>query len=74
MEDVDAFRKVVRCRDGKTLEDTTHTEEIKMPISESLWKIILESHHSRYKELVDLLIQKSERLELATKNGKLFQD
>jgi SpoVK/Ycf46/Vps4 family AAA+-type ATPase len=72
MEDVDAVSKVVRRRDGKTSSDTECTEEFEMPISKSLWRMLLESHDSRCKELVDLLIQKSERLKLASKNPTLL--
>jgi len=72
MEDVDAVSKVVRRRDGKTTAEATYTEQIEMPIKKSLWKMLMESHDENCKELVDLLIEKSDRLKLASKNPTLL--
>jgi DNA polymerase III delta prime subunit len=73
MEDVDAVSKVVRRRDGKTTNENTYTEEqVEMPMTKSLWRMLLESHDESCKELVDLLVQKSDRLKLAFKNPTLL--
>merc|ERR1712038_87241 len=72
MEDVDAVSKVVRRRDGKTTAETTYTEQVEMPINKSIWKMLLESHDDNCQELVKLLIEKSERLKLASKNPSLM--
>lgn len=68
MEDVDAVSKVVRRRDGKTTAEVTFTEQIKMPITKSLWTMMLESTDDECQELVKTLIGKSERLKEAAKD------
>ena len=72
MEDVDAVSKVVRRRDGKTTAESTYTEQVEMPITKSLWRMLMESHDEDCKVLVELLVKKSERLKLATKNPTLL--
>jgi hypothetical protein len=74
MEDVDAVSKVVRRRDGKTgMESTTDEQQhIEMPITKSLWGMLVESHDESCKELVDLLSKKSNRLKLATTDPALL--
>ncbi len=72
MEDVDAVSKVVRRRDGKTTAEMTYTEQIEMPINKSIWKMLMESDQSDCQELVKMLIAKSERLKLASKNPTLL--
>merc|ERR1712165_335133 len=65
MEDVDAVSKVVRRRDGKTTAETTYTEQVEMPITKSMWRMLLESTNDNCRELVKLLVDKSERLKTA---------
>merc|ERR1712038_1455382 len=72
MEDVDAVSKVVRRRDGKTTAETTYTEQIEMPVTKSLWSMLLQSHDEGCKKLVKLLIEKSERLKDAAKNSDML--
>ncbi len=45
-----------------------HTEQIKMPITKSLWTMMLESTDDNCQELVKTLIGKSERLKEAAKD------
>ncbi len=72
MEDVDAVSKVVRRRDGKTTAETTYTEQVELPITKSLWRMLLESHDDDCKELVETVMKSSERLKLAAKNPSLL--
>lgn len=72
MEDVDAVSKVVRRRDGKTTAETTYTEQVELPITKSLWRMLLESHNDDCKELVGIVMKSSERLKLAAKNPSLL--
>lgn len=72
MEDVDAVSKVVRRRDGKTAGETTNDGQIEMPVTKSLWMMLLESQDSRCKELVELLVEKSDRLKAAAKDPVLL--
>ena len=67
IEDVDAVSKVVRRRDGKTTTEATYTESVNMPITKSLWRMMLESTDEDCRELVELLIEKSECLKEAAK-------
>ena len=62
MEDVDAVSKVVRRRDGKTTAEVTYTENVDMPITKSMWRMMLESTNNVCRELVKLLVEKPERL------------
>eukprot|EP00551_Chaetoceros_affinis_P006512 CAMPEP_0203663286 /NCGR_PEP_ID=MMETSP0090-20130426/925_1 /ASSEMBLY_ACC=CAM_ASM_001088 /TAXON_ID=426623 /ORGANISM="Chaetoceros affinis, Strain CCMP159" /LENGTH=656 /DNA_ID=CAMNT_0050526173 /DNA_START=100 /DNA_END=2070 /DNA_ORIENTATION=+ len=72
MEDVDAVSKVVRRRDGKTAAETSYTEQVELPITKSLWTMLLESHDGDCKELVEVLMKSSERLKLAAKNPSIL--
>jgi len=65
MEDIDAVSKIVRRRDGKKTSDVTYTEQIEMPITKSLWTMMLESTNSSCQELVAILLKKSDRLKKA---------
>jgi len=62
MEDVDAASKVVKRRDGQKTADVVQTETISMPLPKSMWRMLLESNDSDCRELVELLMEKSERL------------
>lgn len=68
MEDVDAVSKVVKRRDGKKTADVTHTQQIDMPINKSLWTMLLESTDENCKELVEMLMEKSQKLKEAAKD------
>ncbi len=68
MEDVDAVSKVVCRRDGKETTEVTYTENVDVPITKSMWQMLLESTHSDCQGLVKLLIEKSEHLKTATKD------
>lgn len=72
MEDVDAVSKVVRRRDGKTTSEVTYTENVDMPITKSMWRMMLESTNDDCRELVKLLVEKSERLKEAAKDPSLL--
>jgi len=65
MEDIDAVSNIVRRRDGKKTTDVTCTEQVEVPITKSLWRMILESTNESCKELALELINKSERLKKA---------
>lgn len=75
MEDVDALSKVVRRRDGKTFPNVSSPlsprlglgDELNSPSSaavaaKNMWSMILGSTNEDCQELVDILIEKSERL------------
>ncbi len=68
MEDVDAVSKVVRRRDGKKTAEVTYTENVDLPITKSMWRMLLESTNSDCQELVKFLVEKSERLKSASKD------
>jgi hypothetical protein len=72
MEDVDAVSKVVRRRDGKTTAEVTYTENVGMPITKSMWSMMLESTNDDCRELVKILVEKSERLKEAAKDSSLL--
>jgi len=68
MEDVDAISKVVRRRDGKTTSEVTYTEHVDMPVTKSLWRMLLESTNDDCQALVKLLVEKSTRMKEAAKD------
>jgi len=73
MEDVDAVSKVVRRRDGKTTaSEFSHKKQVELPATKSLWRMLLESNDSNSKELVELLVKKSERLKVASQDPNLL--
>ena len=66
MEDVDAASKIVRRRDGCTgIEEIEPLELSESGPPKSIWSMLLESNDSDCQELVQLLIEKSERLQEA---------
>lgn len=69
MEDVDAISKIVHRRDGKTTSEATYTEQINMPITKNLWRMLLESTEDSCSELVKLLTEKSSRLKKEAENA-----
>lgn len=64
MEDVDALSKVVRRRDGKTLQDMASPDGFHDLNSSprNMWSMILSSTNEHCQELVALLMEKSQRL------------
>lgn len=69
MEDIDAVGKVVRRRDEKSQSDKVKVE---IPNTKSLWTMLLTSHNDDSKELVQMLLKKSDRLEQAAKDANLL--
>lgn len=61
MEDCDAASKVVKRRDGRKA-DHAEVESIELPVPRSLWSLMLESNSSPCQEVVESLIEKSDRL------------
>ena len=62
LEDVDAASNVVKRRDGKTTAEVVQTEQVELPPSKTLWRLLLESNDYHCKELVNMLVDRSERL------------
>lgn len=62
IEDVDSASKVVKRRDGKKATDVVQSECTNLPSVKSMWTMLLESNESDCRELVELLMEKSERL------------
>ena len=62
MEDVDAASNVVKRRDGHKTADVVETETLDLPVPKSMWRMLLETSDSDCKELVEKLMEKSERL------------
>ena len=68
MEDVDAASNAVRRRDGKTCHVDEHDASDmvlsmdELPKPKSPWQMFLESNDSECKDLIQLLIEKSDRL------------
>jgi len=62
MEDIDAASKVVQRRDGKRTTAVAQTTQVNLPVPKTMWRMLLESHADECKELVDKLVEKSERL------------
>ena len=66
IEDVDAASKVVKRRSNK--KATVEPEVAELPLQKSMWRMLLESNENDCRQLVELLVSKSERLrEEATK-------
>jgi len=65
MEDVDAASKVVHRRDGKTTQAVTQHEIVEVPKPKSAWQLLLESGDDEIREVVETLMEKSERLKEA---------
>jgi ATPase family associated with various cellular activities (AAA) len=70
LEDVDAASKVVRRRVEKQL-DSTPLELVDVPKPKSVWKMLLESNSENCRELVTMLMEKSERLREAAQSDVL---
>ena len=63
MEDVDAASKIVRRRDGGTGTEATEPLDLSESVPpKTIWSMLLESNDSTCQELVQMLIEKSERL------------
>jgi chaperone BCS1 len=63
MEDVDALSKVVRRRDGKTLQNIASSPVFHdLNTTRNMWSMILSSNNEDCQGLVSLLMEKSERL------------
>jgi SpoVK/Ycf46/Vps4 family AAA+-type ATPase len=63
MEDVDAASNIVKRRDGQNAARTVHTSDMDLSSAKSLFQMLLESGSSECKDVVDILIGKSSRLE-----------
>jgi len=61
LEDIDAASNVVKRRDGKKTAEVTEVENIEYP-GKSTWRLLLESSDSDVQELVEELMEKSDRL------------
>jgi len=72
MEDIDAVSKIVRRRDGKNTAEVPYSEQAEVPITKSLWRMILESTNKSCKELAAELIKKSERLKKAAHDPQIL--
>jgi hypothetical protein len=73
MEDVDAASKVVNRRDGRNTADVNETETLDLPVPKSMWRMLLESSDSECKELVENLMEKSERLTKEAQNPEVLR-
>jgi chaperone BCS1 len=62
MEDVDAASRVVKRRDGKRPEDIADEPTLDVPTPKSLWRMFMESTSSDCREVVEALVEKSDRL------------
>lgn len=68
IEDVDAASKIVKRRGGSRRVATTESDFVNVPPPKSMWRMLLESNEADCLELVELLMEQSERLkEEATK-------
>jgi chaperone BCS1 len=72
MEDIDAASKIVKRRDGKKTAAVVGTDHVDMPLSKSLWHMLLESNESDCRELVKLLMEKSNELKLEAKKTDIL--
>jgi len=72
MEDIDAVGKIVKRRDGKTAAQVTCTDEVEMPITKSVWRMMLESTNVSCKELAKELMNRSERLKKAAQDPQIL--
>ena len=62
LEDVDAASNVVKRRDGKKTTGGNQTGSMDLPPPKSVWRMLLESRDSDCQELVEALMEKSDRL------------
>ena len=62
MEDIDAASSVVQSREDKRASTPTQTAQVNLPAPKSMWRLLLESEGASCKELVEKLIEKSDRL------------
>ncbi|CAB9527031.1 Mitochondrial chaperone BCS1 [Seminavis robusta] len=62
MEDIDAASKVVQRRDGKRTSTVAQTAHVNLPVPKSMWRLLLESKGEECIQLVEQLVDKSERL------------
>lgn len=62
MEDVDAVSNVVKRRDGKRTGDFTLTQQMDVKPTKSLWRMLLESTNKDCQDLVEVLMNSSEKL------------
>jgi len=62
MEDIDAASKVVQRRDGKRTTAVAQTAHVDLPVPKTMWRMLLEGQSDECKELVEKLVEKSDRL------------
>lgn len=72
MEDIDAVSKIVKRRDGKTGSQLSCADPVEVPVTKSLWRMILGSTDESCKELVEELMKKSERLKKAAQDPQML--
>jgi hypothetical protein len=72
MEDVDAASNIVKRRDGKKTVDMVQTEQVDIQ-SMSMWHMILNSESDDCKELVETLMEKSDRLKEEAQKPELVR-
>jgi chaperone BCS1 len=73
MEDVDAASKVVKRRDGLKTANVVQTETLDLPLPKSMWRMLIESSDSACKELVQHLMEKSDRLKEQTQKPEVLR-
>jgi hypothetical protein len=73
MEDVDSASNVVKRRDGKTTSDVIQTESLEIQ-PKSIWRMLLNSNSDECQELVNELMEKSERLRDDAKTPEVLRD
>ena len=83
MEDIDAASSVVKRRDGKIGNKTGEADEpevdelvsgSELPRPKSVWQMLLESNDDSCKDLVQKLIEKSERLKSEAAKSSILTD
>ena len=62
MEDVDAASNLVKRRDGKKTADVIQTADLDLPNPTPLWHMLIQSKNDQCHELVEKLMEKSDRL------------
>lgn len=70
---VDAASDVVKRRDGKKTAEVIKTSHIDLPPPKSLWHMMLESEDESCKKLVQILVDKSERLKEEASNPEVLR-
>jgi SpoVK/Ycf46/Vps4 family AAA+-type ATPase len=74
MEDVDAASKIVRRRnDKRPVLGVAATDQVDLPSPKCTWKMILESNSDDCRELVTMLMEKSERLKAAALESDVLE-